>query len=269
MLTHSLLACALSAKMLRVMLTLVFLVALALAARIPGSPYPLPTEGLNSTKLLYVIDETQIDGDNALLAASLQGILSRQSPVIYRTLGNGSAYIDWLDAIAAQYAVEVSFAWQNAPLGLVRLLRPDLAGYVLTELNDTSSVSASLTAAALLDAVVATPETAAGLGLLGYKMLYDLRGQDVLYVLQTLNGTAASNYSVVSSTVTSLQDPAKYAFLSDWSIFARSASWWSTDMNDQLSTRVWGALSQGNASTFGWGYSEVACVSASTRAGTS
>lgn len=67
--------------------------------------------------------------------------------------------------------------------------------------------------------------------------------------------------------MTTLQDPAKYAYLSDWSIYARSVNWWSTDMTDELSLRIWSSLSHGNASVFGWGSSEVAFVSAASISG--
>lgn len=249
------------------LLVLVTLSACVGASRVPGAPYPLPSAGLNSTSLLYVVDQTQVDMDHALLAASLQGIVSRVSPSVYRTLGNSSIWTTWLTVLESEFGVTASWAYQNDPLTLVRKLRPDLAGFVLANLTDTNSISAALTAAGLLDAVVATPVTAPGLISSGYKLLYDLRGLNVTWVLNTLNGTAANDGAAVSATVTVLQDPTKLTCLVDWSIFARAANWYCLDMSDALSQRIWSSVSHGNASVFGWGYSELDCVGAGTLAG--
>ena len=247
--------------------TLLLLLAAADAARLPLSPFPVPAAGLNATRQLFVFEQTGLSPSQQLLAATLQGVLSRSSPAIYRATrplnATGNSYAMWLRETAARFSVALDATYVADLPGLLKHFAPQLDGYVLCNVSD-ASVNAAVAASAARRIVAITPETAGVAAAAGLSQLYDARGKDTAWALATFNGTAGFAYS---PRVTVLQDPSKAdAFMSDYAVAAGALQWWDADVNSALARRVWGSM-HASFAALGWGPDEKNTVSAVTAAG--
>jgi hypothetical protein len=234
----------------------------AAAARVPGSPYATASAGLNSTTLLYKVDETLISQDDVLTASTLQGVLSRRQPRMFRVLGDAPDYPLWLGLLQSIFGVAVNESYVNDTCGLVSLFAGELAGYVLADLADNSS-SAAFTACAAAPLVAFTPNNVACAAGLGLQLVADVRGQPQAAVIAAFNNSGNFTYN---AHIVALQDPALFDCIGDYSVFSGAVNFWDVNMTSALSNLVFGSLSP-PAAAFGWGVSENGFVGAVTAVG--
>jgi hypothetical protein len=227
------------------------------AARLPNSPYPVCTAGLNASRVLYHVDETTLSQDDIFTASSLQGLLSRRVPRVYRTNGPGSDYGLWLNLTQAAFGVQVNESFVSDVCGLARLFQNEIGGYVLANLNDNST-AAAFTACAAAPFIAFTAANQACAASLGLKLAADLRGQDVADVIAAYNGTGGFTYN---THVSALQDPTKFSCLGDYTVFSGAINFWAEDMSSPLADQVLGAMTW-PAAVFGWGVSEDGTIAA-------
>lgn len=192
--------------------TLALLAAPSAATRGPLSPFPPPAGGLvtdaRALPPLYALELRGLSNEERLLAATLQGVINRRAPAMYRSenvLDARSGYGMWLAELDARHGVRVNTTFVRDLPGLLALAAPRLRGYVLA---DAGSVNVAVTAcAALGDAVVVMGPTlvlAARAGLTG---VLDVRGRDEGWALGALGGASAA--ANLSRSVIVLQDPSK------------------------------------------------------------
>lgn len=234
------------------------LAACAAAERVPGSPFPVvASAGLNATTALFLVDPSGLSPSDALTLASLQGVLSRTAPTLYRA-APGSDYDLWRRELTLVWGV--SFDTSLTLWGAVAHFARNVSGYVVANLTD-GSVNAAVALASVNGSLVVTADNAARAAAAGLALVADATGRDLPWVLATL-GTAA-----FSDRVTLIQDPSKTG-MSDWAIAARALPWWVPNANATAgpAPAVWAALTPPFAA-LGWGPDEFGTVWAASYAG--
>lgn len=169
-------------------------------ARVPGSPYPTCSGGLNSTSTLYVYNTDSGSADDAFTVQSLQGVLSKTTPRVYH-YSSGSDYVLWLNVTVSTFGARLNSTFESDAAGLVAFFAPHLSGYVLVDDSDNST-NVGIAAAAAADVIIVTTANEALATSAGLPLRWDVRGKDLAWALATFNGTGGFAYS---RTVTVLQ----------------------------------------------------------------
>ena len=130
--------------------TLFILFALSSSAqhidRIAGSPYP----SSRKPDTLFLIDDTKLSVPQQIVIQSLQGILARHRPKIYRFSDEGS--LMWLSELHSRYGVHMRDTFQNDCLAMVRHFKDSVSGYILCDTTG-SSVNAAISLSGLYNAI--------------------------------------------------------------------------------------------------------------------
>jgi hypothetical protein len=114
--------------------TLVFAAALTVALgaspfRMPNSPYPAPSAGPNCAREIFAFSDVQLNQTQLLTLETLQGVLARTCPQLYR-LGSGASedmQSHWALRFP-KFGAHVNFSLQGDFRGLVRRFAPSLQG---------------------------------------------------------------------------------------------------------------------------------------------
>ncbi|GAB3762425.1 hypothetical protein BKA15_006075 [Microlunatus parietis] len=150
----------------------------------PRSPYP---KGIEPTEL-FVVDRSGLTGDEAIMIATLQGLLARpgerrQGPAIYLDLPNG--YRLWLDDLTERYGLPARRA--DDPWGLVDRFADRVAGYVLYRSGGPTINVATTVAGVSRGIAVAEGDEQAAIEH-GLRRLADVRDRDDAWAWQTYRG---------------------------------------------------------------------------------
>ena len=114
--------------------------------RVEGSPYPYSKQ----PDTLYVVDDTKLDSNQQFVLQSLQGLLARKRPRIYRINNEGS--LMWLSEMHSRYRVYMNETYVNDYLGLVKYFKDEIDGYILCT-TAGSSANAALSLCAKYNAI--------------------------------------------------------------------------------------------------------------------
>jgi hypothetical protein len=233
------------------------------AARVPNSPYPVCSGGLNSSSTLFAWSEDSGSPSDDFTIQTLQGVLSKKSPRVYRYDPNNPApYELWLNETARVFGVTVDRTYFNDAAGLIRHFASELVGYVLVDLSDNST-NVAVAAAAALDVIAVTPSNAALAMAAGLSQLYDLRGRTLEWAIAHFNNTNGFTYS---DSVTVVQSPSGQFCMGDYSIASGALQWWQDDIISPTALGIW--LSMRPAFVMlGWGPDEYDTVTAVSIAG--
>lgn len=252
----------------RVLVACAAAASLAAAARVPGSPLPVPAAGLNASSALYyitVVDSAEQTPADALTLSTLQGALARVSgrPVLVRAQP-GSSYALWFTELSSFWGVALnsSFFDGQSVFDILAHFNASLqGGYIVADLNDGSVNAAVALAASRADgAVVVTADNAPKAAAAGLRLLADVTGRDLAWVLSSI-GTAP-----FSKKVTLVQDPSKTG-MADWAIATGALTWIVPNASaGALAAQVWGAL-EPPFFALGWGEDEFWTVRAASAAG--
>jgi hypothetical protein len=237
---------------MQLLLVLLLLVCGTCARSLPF-PYPAPTR-FNASRLVAFASSDD-SGDDVLTASTLQGQLARSKAAIF--IVQSSSDLMWLDELQSSvWGVSISRASSLGELWLALNQSHALPQYyVLTTLKNTSA-GLSYVAASPVAAVLATQLNVGVLQQLGLRQLADVRSLSVESVLQLFPRSSWND------RVFSLQDPlTRYCCLVDYAVFARSITWWDTDMQSSYTRNVLKFMQPGSA-IFGWGVDEGALVAA-------
>ena len=235
--------------------------AAAAAARVPGSPLPFPSRGLNASTTLLYITADGLSPSDALTLATLQGALTRRlgRATLYRA-STGSDYADlWAPELAAGWGVAFDRSLGGDVWAAVARFNASLAGYFIADLADGSVNAAVALCAARGGAVAVTAEGAPRAAAAGLAPLGDVRGRGLAWVLATAGAGA------FSTRVTLLQDPTKTG-MSDWAVASGALTWWVPDANAGLAPLVWGSM-KAPFFALGWGPDERGTVNAASAHG--
>ena len=225
-------------------------------ARVPGSPFPVPALGLNSSRALLAWDVSSGSQADLFAVQTLQGVLAQRAPRVFRFDSSPGAapYALWLNETARLFGVAVDSSHARDAAGLIRAavaaFPGDVAGYALAALDDNST-NACVAAAAAARVMCVTAANERDAEAAGLAKLFDVRGRGLAWALETF-GTG--NFS---RSVTVLQRASEsVGCMSDFSIASRALQWWLDDVTlDPLAWLVWGALEPPFA-MLGWGPDE-------------
>ena len=231
------------------------------AARVPSSPFPICSNGLNSTRQLYVLRLDGMSGDDEFTALTLQGILSKKSPQIYR-YSTGNDYELWLNVTRDVFDVYLNRTFETSLVSMLTFFRPQLSGkYALINIDGKdNSTSVAIAAAAAVGVIAVTTNNEQTAISAGYTLQYDLRTWSVEKAIFFFNNTNLGNgLFIFSKTVTTIQDPSKYC-MGDYSISANALQFWVPDVTtSSLPTTIFETMSPPFV-TLGWGPDELNTV---------
>ncbi len=208
--------------------------------------------------------------DDQFTALTLQGILSRKGPQMYR-YSNGNDYEMWMNVTRDLFGVTLNTSFETSLPGLLSYFRPQLAGgYALVNIDGKdNSTSVAIAAAAAAGVIAVTTVNEGSAIAAGYKKSYDLRGWSVEKAISVFNNTCTGGEGLFtfSKSVTTIQDPSKYC-MGDYSIAASALQWWVSDVpSSSLSSTVFSSMIPPFA-VLGWGPDELNTVkTASTYGG--
>jgi len=192
--------------------------------RLPGSPYPAPSQGPNCSVSLLAYSSS-LQPSQLLLMSSLQGLAARTCPRLLR-VGDGSPS-DMQSAFASdlpEFGAHVSTSIADDFPSLLAAARSfGIAnGYALCDMLVGDSCAAATSFAAASDAGVVAVDVQDEVQvqqLLQIARVYDARNSTVSDVVRIFPFVAGASWS---RRVAVLQDPAKLPFLCDFAVFARA-----------------------------------------------
>lgn len=215
------------------------------AADLPRSPYPKGIEPIE----LYVVDRAGLTDDEAIMIATLQGLLARpgggrrKGPAIYLDLPNG--YRLWLADLTERYGLPAQ--WADDPWRLVARFADRVAGYVLYRSGGPTINVATTVAGASGGIAVAEADEQAAIGL-GLRRLADVRDRDDAWAWQTYRGRLRNDLVVEQKA-----DPEVGMFthqLRDYATMAGAFTFY--DGNSDFRQEVVESLDD-DAAVIGWG----------------
>jgi hypothetical protein len=235
---------------------------LSVGLRVPHSPFPTPSNGLNASSSLYIFYTDALSPADAFTLQLLQGVVNKRAPTLARAARGSSSEL-WLNSTRDLWGIALNYSFAQLP-PLVAHFAPSLQGYVLCSFTD-GSVNVAVAAATALNVLAVTPDNAALATAAGLPLLHDLRGTDLAYALATFNNTPSG--FAFSRTVTTLQEPGKsQGCMADYSIANGALQWWASAADSAQAEAVWGSMAPPFAA-LGWGPDELGTVTAVSRHG--
>ena len=240
--------------------------------RLPNSPYPVTASGPNSpAREVFTFNTSLLAPTQLMTLQTLQGALARIEVTLFQTGPSGDSKNIWLADLVDFYGVRVNDTLSGDFVGLLSHFASSVVGFVKAASPNSGDPGAqSITAALGLAAansgwiVVMAGDVAAAsaAGLTQVADATSLTPADVL-AKYPLGGGA------LSDRVVNLQDPTKFAFLSDWAVFARAFTFFDSngDLASPLSVAVLKQV-HGLAAALGWGPTEGSTVNTLSAAGT-
>lgn len=241
------------------LLLLSTLLRVATSARVPNSPLPTPSRGLNASTLLFYLSQDGLSPSDELTLATLQGALTRLgAPRIYRA-ASGSDYADlWAPGLSDVWQVSLDNTTFAGVWDAVAFFNRSVTTYVIANTSD-GSVNAAVALCSAYVAIAITADNEARAIAAGLGRLADVRGRDLAWVLANV-GT-----DKFSSRVTLIQSPSKTG-MSDWAIAGNALPWYVPDATTGLATQIWDAMTP-PFFALGWGPDERGTVSSASSAG--
>jgi hypothetical protein len=192
--------------------------------RLPGSPYPAPSQGANcsSTLLGY---SSALQPSQLLLMTTLDGLAARTCPRFFR-VGDESPG-DMQTAFARDFPSFGSSVDASIAHDFPSLLAASTAiahGYALCDMRQPATCAAATSfcaASQALAVVMDVHEEALAAALLKIPCVFDARNSSVSDVIKAFPLQRGASWSC---SVAVLQHPAKLPFLSDLAVFARAVT---------------------------------------------
>ena len=208
--------------------------------RIPNSIYP----SSSIPDSLYVLNDLIHSDEELFVIQNLQGLLSKEKPMIFRDRGSGSSI--WLNDMSQNYGIVTIDFYDTNLVQLLSDFKDDLNGYILCNAFDESS-NVALSISGITGAIPVPEELeqiaiSAGLGL-----FLDVRDKNYEWVLDNYDDQ-------LSKDVIIYQKEQKGHFLGDYGIFS-NAFYFYDDIHGDITKRAFGRMNS-NSVLFGWGDDE-------------
>jgi len=121
------------------------------AFRLPGSPYPRPLGGPNSTCSPSVLGIGEsLSSSQRVTLQSLQGGIARDCVALFRTGSDAGLADQWLADLQSKWDVTVDLSKQDDFSGTVKALASHVGGYVTYSSSNADSVNVALSYCAAL-----------------------------------------------------------------------------------------------------------------------
>ncbi len=216
--------------------------------RINGSPFPYSSK----PDTIYVVYDQNFLNDEVLIIQSLQGILSKTKPSIYRDVGTGSSV--WLNNIVDRGLVIPSFEYSADIVSLLAKFKDQINGYVLCDLHTTSS-NIAISLSGILNSIPVTEKTIEYMKSLNIPLLFDARDKDYSWLLENFSEFFNKNIIIY-------QDTLKDLCLGDYSVFSNSIHFFD-DIQSNLVDTLFKTMNK-NSFLLGWGKDEFQTVNKSS-----
>lgn len=216
--------------------------------RIEGSPFPFSMH----PDTIYVMHDENYSEQEVLIIQTLQGIVSKYKPAIYRDVGTGSSV--WLNDLIEKDLITASYSFENNFIKLLSNFKETISGYVLCDLHSTSS-NIAISISGILNAI---PVTATHINLmdsLEIPLIYDVRDKDYDWVLNNFSDSLNENIIIYQDTVKDL-------CLGDYSVFTNSLHFFE-DIHSQLVDTIFHNMRE-NSFLLGWGNDEYQTIKKSS-----
>ena len=213
--------------------------------RVPGSPYPAS----QIPDTLYIIEDYSFSDSQVFTLQTLQGLLAKTKPMIYRDRGAGHSI--WFDDLISNYGIFADSSYKNDFAGIISHFKDRFEGYILCDLHNNSS-NVALSICGLLKTIAVTPDDVELMDSLSIPKIMDVRDQDEEWALDNYD-------SLLSTKIVTYQKENKDLFLGDYSIFANALHFFD-NINSTLTKTAFGRMDK-SSSLFGWGSDEVNTVS--------
>ena len=234
------------------LLFFLLVIILSLKAQIPerieDSVFPFS----QTPDTVFVVYDDNFTEDEVLIIQTLQGILSKEKPAIYRDVGTGSTI--WINDLISKGLITPSYLFQDNFIGLISNYKDKINGYVICELHKTSS-NIAISLAGILNVIPVTEKNIGLMESLEIPFLYDLRDKNYSWLLN--NFSTSFNKNVVI-----YQDSIKDLCLGDYSVFTNSLHFFE-DIYSALVDTVFSNM-QSNSFLLGWGNDEYQTVKKSS-----
>ena len=216
--------------------------------RVEGSAFPFS----KTPDTVFVVYDDNFTEDEVFIIQTLQGILAKEKPAIYRDVGTGSTI--WINDLISKGLITPSYIFQENLIGLISNFKDQINGYVICDLHATSSnIATSL--AGILNAVPVTEKNIDLMKSLEIPLLYDLRDKNYGWLLD--NFSEAFNKNIII-----YQDTIKDLCLGDYSVFTNSLHFFD-NIHSELVDTIFNSM-QTNSFLLGWGNDEYQTVNKSS-----
>lgn len=215
------------------------------ASRINGSPFPVSA----FPDTIFVVEDSNFTESQLFTINSLQGILAKEKPAIYRDHGQG--YSMWIKDIKDHYPVVVDDHFSNDFGGLIEHFKSRILGYVLSNLHDNSSNTA-ISVCGFLRAIAATSDQVSLMENLGIRQIEDVRTKDESWAYNQYANQFSTN-------ILCYQKEGKDLFLGDYAVFS-NAFYFFENIGSYITDRAFSRMND-NSVMLGWGDDEYQTVS--------
>jgi hypothetical protein len=209
--------------------------AQGLISRMPNSPYP--ESQIPDT--LYLVNINAFSNTQQFTVVTLQGLLAKTKPRIVVERGTAALYYDLV-----HYGAIFDSTYAQDFTGLINHFKSNISGYLLCNLNDSTS-NAAVSVCGIYNAIAVNVADTATMDSLGILQLYDLRNLGETWAWDTFQ-------PMFSKRIVGYQDPAKCSYLSDYSIFAQAFQLFDNSNLTPMVENVFGNLKT-NSALLGWG----------------
>tara|TARA_B100000575_G_scaffold294599_1_gene311985 strand:+ start:5735 stop:7573 length:1839 start_codon:yes stop_codon:yes gene_type:complete len=212
--------------------------------RITGSAFPY-SEKPDTT---YIINDKNFSEEEVLIIQTIQGILAKSKPSIYRDVGTGSSV--WLNDLIENNLILPRYSFQDDFRGLLSYFKEEINGYILCDLHSNSS-NIAISICGILNAIPVTEENSEIMDSLEIPLLFDARNKDYEWVLNNFSDS-------LNKKIITYQDTIKDLCLGDYSVFTNSLHFYK-DIHSQFVDTVFSKM-ENNGFLLGWGEDEYQTV---------
>jgi hypothetical protein len=216
--------------------------------RIEGSVFPHS----QTPDTVFIVYDDNFTEDEVLIVQTLQGILAKEKPAIYRDVGTGSTI--WINDLISKGLITPSYSFQDNFIGLISNFKDQIKGYVICELHTTSS-NIAISLAGILNAIPVTEKNIDLIESLEIPLLYDLRDKNYSWLLNNFSGSFNKNVVIYQDTIKDL-------CLGDYSVFTNSLHFFE-DIHSELVDTIFNNM-QTNSFLLGWGKDEYQTINKSS-----
>ena len=217
--------------------------------RIEGSRFPHS----QIPDTVYVVYDDNFTDEEVLIIQTLQGIVSKEKPSIFRDVGTGSSI--WISDLISKDLITVSYSFEDDFIGLITHFKEQIHGYVICDLHTTSS-NIAISLAGILNSLPITEKNISLMDSLEIPLQYDLRDKNYDWLLN--NFSDSFNKEIVI-----YQDTVKDLCLGDYSVFTNSLHFFE-DIHSELVDTIFNNMKT-NSFLLGWGKDEYQTVNKSSK----
>jgi len=202
---------------------------------------------------IFVVYDDNFNEEEILIIQTLQGIISKEKPAIYRDVGTGSSI--WINDLISKDLIKISYAFKDDFIGLITHFKKQINGYVICDLHSTSS-NIAISIAGILNTIPVTEKNISLMDSLEIPLKYDLRNKNYNWLLNNFSDSFNKKIIVY-------QDTLKDLCLGDYSVFSNALHFFE-DIHSELVDTIFNNMIT-NSFLLGWGNDEYQTVKKSSR----